>query len=382
MSRFLFVVPPLTSHLNPAAAIAGELSAQGHAVAWAGPETILRPILGPTATIYRTGTRMYRGIRDRGTSPAQAFLDGYVVPLARFTLAAVDKAVREFEPDVVVVDQHGVAGALVAHRHGLRWASLLPSSMGLFPDRAAEFDAWLAGSLAKLWAEAELPPASDETLLSMMFSPYLQLAFTTTALTGEAPAADHVKLVGPALCPRLGEPAVPVDWLDPDRALVLVTVGTLNVDVATDFYQRAVQALAGLGDRLQGIVLAPPDILPDPPDHVAVLPRVDVLALMPHLAAVVSHGGANTVGEALSHGIPLVVAPITLDQPRTAEQVVRAGAGIRVDFNDATPAVLREAMTAVLDDERYRAAAERIRDSFTAAGGAAAAAGHLSRLAR
>jgi len=103
---------------------------------------------------------------------------------------------------------------------------------------------------------------------------------------------------------------------------------------------------------------------------------------MPHLAAVVSHGGANTVGEALSHGIPLVVAPITLDQPRTAEQVVRAGAGIRVDFNDATPAVLREAMTAVLDDERYRAAAERIRDSFTAAGGAAAAAGHLSRLAR
>jgi UDP:flavonoid glycosyltransferase YjiC (YdhE family) len=87
------------------------------------------------------------------------------------------------------------------------------------------------------------------------------------------------------------------------------------------------------------------------------------------------------VCEALAHGVPLVVAPVTSDQPVNAAQVAAAGAGIRVRFARARPEQLRAAVLRVLDDPAYRLAAGRVRDSFVAAGGASAAATHLERLA-
>jgi zeaxanthin glucosyltransferase len=375
VSRFLFVVPPLAGHVNPAAAVSRALSERGHEVAWVGPESFLRPVLGPDATIYRTGLRMYRGLRDTGTTAERAFLDEYVLPLARFVMSAVEAATDSFGPDLLVVDQHAVAGALVALRRDLPWAGLLPSSMALHRDRSPEVDAWAHGPLAKLCAEAGLPGIDP---LSVLYSPHLQVAFTTTALTGPVELSPQAVLVGPALAERAGDPSFPLDWLDPARRHVLVTVGTQNVDVATNFYRRVIDALDGR--RLQAIVVAPTESLPDPPEHVLIAPRVPILDLLPHLDAVVCHGGMNTVCEALLHGIPLVLAPITLDQPVTAEQIVRAGAGIRVDFTTAASADLGAALDAVLTEPSYRAAARRVGDSLRAAGGAPAAAQHLEAL--
>lgn len=376
MAKFLFVVPPLAGHVNPAAAVARALATRGHEIAWVGPESFLRPILGPDAAIHRTGMRMYRDVRGPGTSSGVAFLNEYVLPLARFVIAAVDQAVRAFEPDALVVDQHALAGALVAFQHGLPWASLLPSSMALGHFRPREVDVWAKGPLAKYCAEVGLP---DIDPLSAMYSPHLQVAFTTAELTGPVELPAHAVLVGPALGERPAEPEFPMEWLDPARRHVLLTVGTLNVDVAADFYRRAVDALDG--EHWQGVVVAPDGVLADVPDHVRVLPRVPMLDLLPRLDAVVSHGGMGTVCEAALHGVPLVLAPITLDQPVTAEQVVRAGAGVRVDFDTAGPAELRAALAAVLGDPSYADASRRLGDSFRAAGGAAAAAQSLERLA-
>ena len=139
-------------------------------------------------------------------------------------------------------------------------------------------------------------------------------------------------------------------------------------------------AILALDDDLQAVVVAPPGTIEDPPPHVLVTDHVPQLALLPHLAAVVSHGGHNTVSETLAHGLPLVVCPIRDDQPIIAGQVVAAGAGERVRFGRARPADLRAALLAVLDVPAYRAAARRVQESFAAAGGAATAADHLEKL--
>jgi UDP:flavonoid glycosyltransferase YjiC (YdhE family) len=106
-----------------------------------------------------------------------------------------------------------------------------------------------------------------------------------------------------------------------------------------------------------------------------------MLDLLPHLDAVVCHAGLNTVCEAMLHGVPLVLAPITLDQPVTTEQIVRAGAGVRIDFDTVTPAEVGAALDTVLSEPSYREAARRIGDSFRAAGGAPVAAQRLETLA-
>jgi zeaxanthin glucosyltransferase len=384
VSRFLFVVPPLAGHLNPAAAVHRALVGRGHEVAWVGPEARLRPLLDPDTTVYPTGMRPYRGQLDVGMAAIRSLWTGFVVPYATFTLPAVDRAVRDYRPDLVVVDQHAPAGALIAHRHGLRWATLAPQSMELTrPLRVlSKVDVWVEGQLAGLWAHAGLPAAE---FADPRFSPWLVVAFTTAALTGPYPFPGQVALVGPALADRPG-PDFPWHFLDPPhgdrrREAVLVTVGTLAVDLAGDFYARVLAALRPLGARVRAIIVAPPELVPQPPEHALVVPAVPMLELMPHLDAVVCHGGLNTVCESLAHGVPLVVAPIRHDQPVNAAQVAAAGCGLRVSATRVTPDALRAAVTTVLDDPAYRRAAARVRDSFRAAGGAGTAADRLATLA-
>jgi UDP:flavonoid glycosyltransferase YjiC (YdhE family) len=308
----------------------------------------------------------------------------FVVPYARFTSAAVDRAITEFRPDVVISDEHTPAGALAAQRRGVPWATLATSSMELGRPLRAEYpeiDGWIEERLRTLWAAAKLDPAD---YLDPRASPRLVLALTGTALTGPVAYPPHYALVGPMLGARPPEPPFPWESLDPLRRRVLVTTGTLATELAVDFRRRAVRALAALSDRVQAIVLAPEqDGLGELPGDALVLPRVPVLELLGRgaLDAVVCHGGLNTVTEALAHGVPLVVAPIRHDQPINAAQVVAAGAGVRVDFAHVGEDELRKAVETVLDDPGPRAAATRVAEDFARGGGAPAAAALLERLA-
>ncbi|MBS2538286.1 glycosyltransferase [Catenulispora sp. NF23] len=379
MSRFLFVSLPLTGHVNPMAAVAKTLTAQGHDVAWAGSESYLRPLVGPEAVIQQIPLRPHRRQADRGMAAAKTRWEEYIVPHCKVSLKGVDKAVQAFQPDVLAVDQHAVAGALAAHRYGLTWASMAPTTMELTrPYRSAlpKVEAWIHGHLADLWTYAGLP---DKPPHDLRFSPHLLIAFTGTALTGPLAWPDNAVLVGPSLAKRPADHDFPTDWLDPDRKHVLISMGTLAAETSHGFYERAVQAVRPLG--IQAVVTAAPETIPDPPDHVLVRARVPVLELMPHLDAVVSHGGLNTVCESLAHGVPLVLAPIKGDQPINAAQVAAAGAGVRVSFARTRPEVLRESIESVLEDKAIRKAAARVRASFAVAGGAIAAAGQLALLA-
>src|SRR5690242_6080576 len=231
MSRYLFLALPLPGHVNPMAAVAATLTARGHEVAWAGSESFLRPVLGPGATIHPIPLRAHRGQSERGMAATKSRWDGYIVPHARVTRDRVAAAVEDFRPDVLFVDQHAVAGALVAHRYGLPWASAAPTSMELTrPYRALpKVEAWIQERLAAMWTEAGLPGIPPHDL---RFSPHLLIAFTGTALTGELAWPANAYLVGPALTARAPDPEFPWEWLDPGRRHVLVTMGTLSMDLA------------------------------------------------------------------------------------------------------------------------------------------------------
>lgn len=377
--RFLFVVPPLSGHVNPTAALGRALLDRGHAVAWCGSEMFLRPLLGGEAEIFRTGSKMLREQGAGGEEAVRSLWADFVVPYARFTLGAVDRAIEEFAPDVVISDEHTPAGALAAQRRALPWATLATSSMELgrpFRDRP-ELDRWILEHLRTLWAKAGLDPAD---FADTRASPHLVLALTSPALTGEAAYPPHYALVGPLLGARPPGPAFPWERLDPGRRLVIVTMGTLAADLAADFLRRAAKALGELAG-VQGVVVAPPEsgLEQVAPADVLVLPRVPLLDLLDAgaVAALVCHSGLNTVTEALAHGVPLVLAPIRHDQPITAAQVEAAGAGRRVDFARADPAEIRRAIEAVLDDPEPRAAAARVAEAFRRDGGLPAAVGRL-----
>ncbi|MEK2490384.1 glycosyltransferase [Kitasatospora purpeofusca] len=381
MSRFLLVVPPLTGHVNPTVGLARELVARGHEVAWTGTETALRPLLGPDATVFGTGTRAFRAQGGHGLAAVRSLWEGFIVPYARFTTKALDAAVREFRPDALLVDQHTPAGALVAHRHRLPWGTLAPGAMELGrPFRGLPLlEEWMTGLLLGLWRRAGLP---EEEYVDPRFSPALVLAFTGPALTGPGPVPAHHAAVGPVLTDRPADPAFPWERLLPGRRRVLVTMGTLSGELGADFLARAVRALELCGPDVQPVFAAPAELLPELPGHAVAVDRAPVLELMRRgvLDAVLCHGGMNTVGEALAHGLPLVAAPIRHDQPFVAAQLAAAGAGLRVPFARVTPDHLAGALRSVLEEPGYRAAAARVGAELLAGGGAGAAADRVEAL--
>ena len=98
---------------------------------------------------------------------------------------------------------------------------------------------------------------------------------------------------------------------------------------------------------VQVILVAPPEVVGPLPPNVICQRYVPQLAVLREVDAVVCHGGHNTVCEALARGLPLVIAPIKDDQPIVADQVVAAGAGLRIKFGRVQPPELAAAVTAL-----------------------------------
>ncbi|MEU9264740.1 glycosyltransferase [Streptomyces sp. NPDC048251] len=388
MSRFLFVVPPLVGHLNPAVGVAAELTARGHRVAWAcaDPELVGR-LAGPGAgAVFACGGAPpgERPADLRGPQALKFLWEWYLLPLAEAMAPGVRAAVEAFRPDVVVADQQAFAGALVAERLGLPWATSATTSAE-FTDPLAglpKVREWLDGRLAALRSAIGDPAGTADP----RFSPHLVLAFSTPELAGDAHGG--VRWVGPSITARPSAAGFPWEWLDGGRATVLVTLGTANTDVGGRFLEVCREVLRERADRVQGVIVDPGGTLEPRGDDkdVLILPSVPQLALLERLArgsgAVVCHAGHNSVCEALWHGVPLVVAPIRDDQPVVAGQVTDAGAGVRVRFGRVGARQLGAAVDSVLDEPGHRAAAGRIRTAFRAAGGSSAAAAHLEDLAR
>ncbi|MFF0548725.1 glycosyltransferase [Streptomyces sp. NPDC004311] len=393
MSRFLFVVPPLVGHINPAVGVAAALASRGHRVAWAGRPDLVRGLAGPDADVYPctlpggtpggdAGPDTSRPADIRGPEALRFLWERFLVPLAEAMAPGVRRAVEAFRPDVVVADQQALAGALVAEDLGLPWATSATTSAELTDALASmpRVDAWCRARLSDLRARIGDPAGSGDP----RFSPHLVLVFSTPELAGGAARGrDQVRWVGPSLTSRPSPAAFPWERLDSRRALVLVTLGTANTDVGARFLTRSADALRARADRVQAVVVDPAGALgtTPPSDNVIALPTVPQLDLLARTDAVVCHGGHNTVCEALWHGVPLVVAPIRDDQPIVAAQVAGAGAGVRVRFGRADADTIGRAVDTVLHDPGPRAAADTIARAFRDAGGAPEAARHLERLA-
>lgn len=392
MKRFLFVVPPLRGHVNPTIAIAEELSSRGHDVAWCAQADLTAPLLPESATLLPAGESVPPEMLDtltsrseglRGAAALKFLWEDFLAPLARSMVPGVHAAVTSFRPSVLISDQQAVAGALVARTRRLPWATSATTSAELVDplEGLPKVAAWIRSQLVAFQVDQGVPLA-DASSGDLRFSDQLVIAFTTKELLGpDADLPPQVALVGPALNGASRDAAVPfdLDRLAKDAPRVLVSLGTVSAGAGARFFGTVVDAL---GDApVQVILVAPEELVPEPPQNFLVQRFVPQASLLAHVNAVVCHAGHNTVCESLAHGLPLVVAPIRDDQPVVAQQVVNAGAGVRVRFGRVGPAELRDAVMAVLSDPSYRAAARRVQRSFSAAGGAAAAADRLEQLA-
>lgn len=226
-------------------------------------------------------------------------------------------------------------------------------------------------AFARRWG---LPPvkAVEDTL-----SPTLQMTQCPARLdfVDEGYESAGVTYLGSLLDPE--RPAVPFPYerLDPELPLVYVSLGTLQ-NQRPEIYQAVIDALDEL--PVQGVITLGRWRGGDRPAlrtgrHLVVdfAPQQELIA---RAAAVVTHAGMNTTIEALTAGVPMVLVPITNDQPAVAKRVELLGAGRRVPLSKLGTDRLRIALRSVLEEPSYRAAAQDLAAGIDAAGGAPRAA--------
>jgi len=149
---------------------------------------------------------------------------------------------------------------------------------------------------------------------------------------------------------------VPVDvanWLDDggsadDRPIVYVSFGSF-LSARADVLAEVVEALRPLPVRVAlAVGSADLDRLGPLPADWLVRGFLPQIAILRRATLAISHGGNNSVTEALETGVRLVVMPFSTDQFAGAAAVERAGLGTVLDPNRATAESVRAAVESTL----------------------------------
>ncbi len=351
----LFVTVDAGGNLPPALGIAQEIVRRGGSVRFLGHEP-------QRAAVTRAGFR-FEAVHE-GRPYDSAAPRSTVSALRDLTAVFADRGIgadalrlAQAEPtDVVIVDCLLLGAIDVLVRAGLPTVSLVHTLWSFFEREAYG----PVGAIMRL---------RGVRMKSVLRSPALSLV--TTRADFEPPEAPqlpaNVHHTGPVWqgTPRAAEPPA-----GPPR--VLVSLSTTRFPGQDKALQRILDALDGLD--VEAIVTTGPTIDPTAlraAANTTIHRHRDHGEIMPGTSLVIGHGGHSTAARALSYGIPLLVLPMhpLMDQSAIGRALVRHGAG-RVLPKSASAGTIRAAVTELLTDGAYRAAAVRLGTDIRARDGA------------
>ena len=404
MARLGIVSVAAPGHFYPASALGRQLQARGHTVVFFQVADFERRIRAAGLDYHQLGATEFplgslrQWDAELGRLRGRAGMHCSIRRAARgaaMVCREAPAAVRAERVDALIVDQCEPAGGSVAESLGLPFVSIaLALPMNLDPSVPPFHAGWAqrGGVAARLrnrvanglteWFAGSVRQILNQHRRSWGL-PILRgmgASFSTLAQLSQLPAA--LELPGRSLPPGFHHTGpwvdaaarAPVDFpwsrLDPARPLVYASLGTLQNGILPT-YRLIAEACVGLDVQLVislGGGQAPAQLgtLAGEPIVVGYAPQ---LALIRRAALTICHGGLNTTLESLQAGVPLVVLPVTNDQPGVGARVAQAGVGRTIATGRVSAARLRAAVRAVLSDPAYRARAETLRDQIAAADG-------------
>jgi UDP:flavonoid glycosyltransferase YjiC (YdhE family) len=384
VTRFLFCPPPERGNTYPTVPVALELAARGHDVIHlTGPEIEPELRLAGLKSIV-TAAGVYGSSGDR----TAAFQADWPARLPR-QVAELGEIVDRLGIEVIVDGAHPFGPRLVAEMRGLRHASIytgafpIPTLDPMFPwgvgappptSQSGHRLAALAARVREHDEHADIA-AWDAVRRALGLAPsgrhpWDHAANTDLVLVASSPALEYPRADLPErfwfIGPLLWQPEAPV----PPAAAAVLEAGlpVVYVSQGTTYNSNPLilrQALAALASEPVNLIVAvgrpfDADEFAGAPANAVLEPFVPFSAVVAKIAVAVTHAGSGAVQMALSHGVPLVLLPLTGDQPELAARCVWAGAAIRLDPRDVTPEALRSAVLKVLAEPGYRAGARTV----------------------
>jgi UDP:flavonoid glycosyltransferase YjiC (YdhE family) len=371
-------VQPSVGHLHPLVPVARALSEAGHEVAICSARSFRPEVEAFGLPYFDAGLDWLTS--DQSTwdafppmPPAGAEFPAWVVlTLADITTERMVPDLlaiaSEWAPDLVVREGMEYGGCIAAEVLGIPHASIAGNAYAALDSPEINYfpgnRRMVAEPLARHRAQAGLPPDPD---VEMPFR-YLHLCFTPPVWDGASVARPrntrffrHVSTVPQGA--RLH------DWVEllPDRPTVLASLGTI-FNKTPGVLEAIVAALA---EEPVNVIVAigrdqDPSRFGPLPDHVRLEAYVPQPLILERCDAFVTHGGFNSVKEALAEGVPMVVVPISADQPYSAERCAALGVGRTVGAEARSPDAIGDAVRQVLADPSFRANARAFQDEMKA----------------
>ncbi|UNS97490.1 glycosyl transferase [Streptomyces tubbatahanensis] len=345
---------PAVSHVLPSLEVVRALVARGHRVTYANDPAVAELVASTGAEFlpYRSTLPVADNTWPKDPIAAmEVFLDDSIAALPQL------RSLYDQEcPDLYLHDIGAMATRALAEAQSRPMMQLSPTFVAWdsYQDDVgahlwalpgadayrAKYASWLAGC-----------GAATTDVATYMSLPPRALALIPRVMQPKADEVDsgRVDFVGPCF----GAPGARGSWKRPEGAerVLLVSLGSAYTR-QPEFYRRCVAAFGGLPGWhvvLQIGKYTEPAQLGPVPDNVEVHSWVPQLAILEQADAFVTHAGMGGSAEGLLTATPMIAVPQGAEQFDNADRLVSLGVARRIDTEEATPELLRAALTALAD---------------------------------
>ena len=169
---------------------------------------------------------------------------------------------------------------------------------------------------------------------------------------------EQYKFLGPSIYERKAESFDFVKGINP---VVYISLGTV-IKGAVSFFQNCLEAFRD--ENIDVIISVGKNFdsrkLKNIPSNIHIYKSVPQLEVLNMADVFVTHGGMNSVSEALVYGVSMVVIPFVSDQPVNAQCIEKLGVGKRLEYSEVNKDTLKEYVQSVLLDADIKENIEKV----------------------
>ena len=209
---------------------------------------------------------------------------------------------------------------------------------------------WIARAFTQDIAKG-ISVKTDNWLYEIIYNPpELNLVYTLREYQpyeSEFPEEQY-KFLGPSIYERKAESFDFVKGINP---VVYISLGTV-IKGAVSFFQNCLEAFRD--ENIDVIISVGKNFdsrkLKNIPSNIHIYKSVPQLEVLNMADVFVTHGGMNSVSEALVYAVSMVVIPFVSDQPVNAQCIEKLGVGKRLEYSEVNKDTLKEYVQSVLLD--------------------------------